>query len=277
MPGSEMQLIGKLSKLSSAMTAPIAYQLVIGDTKVPLNALLGKKLSLQFQKIICMGCGNAIKKTYSEGYCYPCTQKLARCDLCILKPERCHFDNGTCREPAWGQSHCMIKHIVYIANATGPKVGITRHTNVPYRWIDQGAISALPIFETQNRRISGFLEVMLAEHLSDKTNWRKMLNNQVEPCDLFQVRDEVLAKIQENLKEIEEQFGKNAYQLIAAPQVYDFKYPVLQYPSKIHSHSFDKTPKIEGTLQGIKGQYLLLDTGVLNIRKHSGYVIELSV
>jgi hypothetical protein len=51
---------------------------------------------------------------------------------------------------------------------------------------------------------------------------------------------------------------------------------VIKYPTKVVSLNFDKTPVISGVLEGIKGQYLLLDVGVLNIRKFSSYNLTLS-
>jgi hypothetical protein len=42
------------------------------------------------------------------------------------------------------------------------------------------------------------------------------------------------------------------------------------------SHNFDKQPLVEGVLQGVKGQYLILDSGVINLRKFTGYEIQVS-
>ncbi len=259
-------------------TVPVTYELPLGQDSFPLNPCLGKTLRLQFtHQINCVACSREIKKSYQNGYCFPCTQKLAQCDFCIIKPERCHFHLGTCREPEWGQSHCMIPHIVYLANASGVKVGITRQTQVPTRWIDQGAIAALPLFEVPTRRISGLIEVVIAKLVSDKTNWRLMLSSRVENIDLMAERERLLNQsvLQSGLINIQTEFGQDAVKLITTPSLYQFEYPVMAYPEKIVSLSFDKTDLISGTLMGIKGQYLIFDTGVINMRKHSGYKIEI--
>jgi len=171
----------------------------------------------------------------------------------------------------------MQKHIVYLANSSGLKVGITRKTNVPYRWIDQGAVQALPIFEVATRRISGLLEVELAIHVSDKTNWRKMLQNQVEPIDMKARRDQLLLEVKEKVDQLKYDFGQDSIQFLDQAQPIEFNYPVQHYPEKIISLNFDKTPEITAVLQGIKGQYLIFDSGVLNMRKFSGYEIGVSV
>lgn len=171
-----MQVQGTLSKLKSTLVEPIQYQLPVGDNLVSLNDYFGKPITLTFTgNIFCSNCGKKTKKSYSQGHCYVCMKKLASCDMCIMKPETCHFDQGTCREPKWGEENCMIPHYVYLANTSGLKVGITRHTQIPTRWIDQGATQALPIFKVQTRHQSGLVEVALAQFIADKTNWRNML------------------------------------------------------------------------------------------------------
>lgn len=272
-----MKLVGNISKMKVAATAPVSYELSLGESALVLNTYLGKTFSIAFtQRIHCMACQRAIKKSFQNGYCFPCTQKLAQNDLCILKPERCHFHLGTCREPEWGQAHCMIPHVVYLANASGLKVGITRKSQIPTRWIDQGAIAALPIFEVASRRISGLLEVIIAKMVPDKTNWRKMLSGHDDSVDLRLEREQLLANIQNDLTDIYTQFGKEAITWMDSPQITRFEYPIIEYPSKIASLSFDKTALISGTLLGIKGQYLIFDKGVINIRKFGGYEVEIS-
>lgn len=254
----------------------VQYSLPIGNERIGLNDFLGQKLAIEFTgKIICSGCGKTIKKSYQQGYCFPCTQRLAQCDFCILKPERCHYHLGTCREPEWGESHCMIPHYVYLANTTGLKVGITRQSQVPTRWIDQGAISALPIIEVPTRRISGIVEVLFAQQVSDKTDWRKMLQGNIVPIDLCEARGHLLNKMLEDLQKIKLTWGENAIKPLSDQVELHFKYPVLEYPKKISTLSWDRTPLIEGTLLGIKGQYLIFDNGVINIRKYAGYVLKI--
>lgn len=273
-----MSLSGTLSKMVVSATQPVSYQLPLSDHLVPLNDYLGQTLNLNFTgAIFCTNCDTRIKKSYQDGYCFPCVQRLARADLCIVKPERCHFHLGTCKEPQWGQSHCMIPHCVYLANASGIKVGITRKTQVATRWIDQGAVAALPFFEVTTRRVSGLLEVAIAKHVADKTNWRKMLMGNNEPIDLLAYRAQLLNKLSDDIAAIREQFGVESIKVLENPEVVELHYPVLQYPQKVTSLSFDKNPAIKSKLLGIKGQYLIFEAGVINIRKHSGYQIELAV
>lgn len=269
---------GHLRKMETALSNPVDYQLVLGEEKVGLNQYLGKKLTLKFEdQINCINCGKNLKKTYAGGYCFNCSQTLARCDLCILKPELCHFHKGTCREPEWGEANCMISHFVYLANTSELKVGITRTTQVPTRWIDQGASSALPIVKVGTRLQSGILEVLMGEHVSDKTNWRKMLMGDIPPLDLKMERDQLFDLVGERLDELETEYGEDQIEILEDADVVNIEYPVLEYPTKVKSLSFDKVPKVEGTFLGIKGQYLIFDIGVINIRKHTGYLATLRV
>lgn len=273
-----VQLQGVLSKMAAQLGEPVEYALRLGEAVLPLNEHLGKTIRLRFTgKIQCTHCGRATKKSYSQGYCYPCSQKLAACDLCIVKPELCHYDKGTCREPEWGEAHCMQSHIVYLANASGVKVGITRHTQIPTRWIDQGAMQAIPVFQVKSRFQSGLLEIGLKKHVSDRTDWRRMLKGPAEALDLLQYKVQLKEAESHLLDDLRARFGEQAVIECDDQPPVDIIYPVLSYPEKVKSLGFDKLPDISGLLEGIKGQYLLLSTGVLNIRKHTGYVVEVEL
>ncbi len=238
-----MKIQGRIAKMVVHPTNPVTYTLPIGDERIALNPYLGQKITLIFtQKIRCSACQREIKKSYQDGYCFPCMQKLASCDLCIVRPERCHFHLGTCREPAWGEQHCMIPHWVYLANSSGIKVGITRFTQVPTRWIDQGAAQAVGLFSVATRRISGLVEVAIAKHIPDKTDWRKMLKGVPQAIDLSDLRAEILSKITTEIESIKAEFGEHAVQEIT-PEVCDFHYPILQYPSKMISLPLINNPK----------------------------------
>ncbi|MBU1833169.1 MAG: DUF2797 domain-containing protein, partial [Gammaproteobacteria bacterium] len=184
--------------------------------------------------------------------------------------------SGTCREPEWGETHCLIDHIVYLANSSGVKVGITRGTQVPTRWIDQGAVAALPIFRVSNRLQSGLVEILFKAHVADKTSWQAMLKGEPAEVDLAARRDELIALCQSGITELQERHGIQAIQAISDIPVQHIRFPVDIYPVKVKSFNLDKVPLIEGTLLGIKAQYLIFDTGVINIRKYAGYHIELS-
>jgi hypothetical protein len=197
--------------------------------------------------------------------------KLAQCDICIMSPERCHYDAGTCREPEWGEKFCMTDHVVYLANSSGIKVGITRATQLPTRWLDQGASQALPIVRVSTRQQSGFVEDLFRSQVADKTNWRALLKGDAVSVDLAQVRDQLFESCAEGLHSLQERFGLQAIQTITDVEPLEIRYPVEQYPAKIVSFNLDKNPIAEGTLLGIKGQYLIFDTGVINIRKYTAY------
>ncbi|MGL1955878.1 MAG: DUF2797 domain-containing protein [Colwellia sp.] len=244
------------------------------DQSIPLNALIGKKLTLNFfGNIACKQCGKKTKKSYSQGFCYPCMIKLAQCDMCIMKPETCHHHLGTCREPEWGEQHCMVDHYVYLANTSALKVGITRHTQLPTRWIDQGATQALPIFKVTTRLQSGLVETALAEFIGDKTNWRAMLKGSNASIDLKAQAQLLIPQISERLADISLKYGGDAVQQLDE-QVVEINYPVSQYLTKISSFNFDKMPVVSGVLLGIKGQYLIFEQGVINMRKFSSYQIS---
>ncbi|TMP81001.1 DUF2797 domain-containing protein [Pseudoalteromonas phenolica] len=264
---------GTLRKLKADHTQPIQYHLPLGDELVNLNQYFGKAIKLTFTgNIYCCSCGKKTKKSYSQGHCFVCMKKLASCDMCIMKPENCHFDQGTCREPEWGEANCMIPHYVYLANTSGLKVGITRHTQIPTRWIDQGATQALPIFKVQTRLQSGLVEVALAEFIADKTNWRNMLKGVSIDVDLKAAAAELIPQIQAKLDELAELFGASAIEQLDE-EVVDLDFPVTEYPTKISSFNFDKDPEVSGVLEGIKGQYLIFDKGVINIRKFTSYEV----
>jgi len=271
-------VLGCLRKMKTELTSPVSYQLPLTDELIELNPLIGRKLTLRYSgRIFCVHCNRKISKSFNQGYCYPCFTTLAQCDMCILKPEICHYHLGTCREPAWGEEFCFQPHYVYLANSSGIKVGITRQTQIPTRWIDQGAVQALPILKVQSRYISGLVEVVIANHVSDKTSWQRMLKNQVEPVDLKTKRDELLTECASELNAIEQRFEGQSIEYLPDAEVVDIQFPVTVYPVKVKSFNFDKQPEVSGVLQGIKGQYLLFDTGVINIRKFAGYEIELLV
>jgi len=268
---------GHLEKMRVILNSKVEYQLPLSDQLIPLNPLIGQFIKLRYTgKITCIHCHRAVKKSFNQGYCYPCFTSLAQCDMCIMKPETCHFAAGTCREPSWGEQFCFQPHIIYLANSSGIKVGITRQTQLPTRWIDQGAVQALPIFKVPSRYVSGLIEIAIGKHVSDKTSWQQMLKNNVQPIDLPAKRDELIKTCAPELNEIRQRFGEQAVELLAEAQPVDIAFPVDHYPTKINSFNLDKNPEVSGVLHGIKGQYLLLDTGVINIRKFTGYEVEFS-
>ena len=263
---------------TSAGSAAVEYALVLDEQKVPLNAAIGQRIVLNYSGAInCVHCDRNTKKSFNQGYCYPCFKKLARCDQCIVSPEKCHYHLGTCREPSWGDDFCMQDHYVYLANSSGLKVGITRGTQIPTRWIDQGAIQALPIYRVQTRLQSGLVEMLLKAHIADKTNWRVMLRGSPERLDLRSCADDMCALVQDGVELLQQEYGLQAITRLGDAEAVEINYPVLRYPEKISSLNFDKTPEVSGILNGVKGQYLLLDSGVINLRKFGGYQVTVSL
>ena len=272
-----MNISGNLRKMIGVLQNPIEYQLPIGDQTIPVNPLIGKTIKLAASGLInCVACGRKTNKSFSQGHCFPCMRSLPQCDSCIIKPELCHFEQGTCRDEQWGKQNCLQDHFVYLANSSGIKVGITRGTQVPTRWIDQGASQALAIFRVRNRLLSGRIEVALKQHVADKTDWRKMLKGKPDPVDLIARAEQLIEDCEEQISAVEQEFGIQNISRLQDTPITELHYPVESYPEKVKSLNFEKTPEIEGTLMGIKGQYLILDIGVLNIRKFTGYEIELA-
>jgi hypothetical protein len=273
---SKLVVAGAVRKMKTELVDPVSYTMLLGEHAIPMNQYLGQQLQLEFHGAInCIHCDRKTSKSFNQGYCYPCFKRLAQCDSCIVSPEKCHYAAGTCREPEWGEQHCMIDHIVYLANTSGTKVGITRGSQVPTRWMDQGATQARPIFRVSNRLQSGLVETAFKSHIADKTNWQAMLKSDAEPVDLEAVRQRLMMDCAGELNSLLQTHGIQAItELPDEPDVH-ISYPVLEYPTKVKSLNLDKTPVIGGTLMGIKGQYLMFDTGVINMRKYGGYHVSL--
>ena len=271
---SEILAAGNGRKMITELADPVQYHLPLGDSDLPMNSLLGQQVGLSFNgQINCIACNRKTNKSFNQGYCYPCFKRLAQCDTCIMSPEKCHYAAGTCREPEWGEANCMIDHFVYLANTSGLKVGITRHSQVPTRWMDQGATQAQPIFRVSTRLQSGLVETLFKNHVADKTSWQAMLKGDAQPMDLEAERQRLVSECASEVDALRDSHGLDAItELEAAPET-RISYPVLEYPTKVKSFNLDKQPELEGTLMGIKGQYLIFDTGVINMRKYAGYYL----
>jgi len=249
---------------------PVLYSLGADASALELSDKLGQDLSFSFTgKRSCIACGRVVKKLFQNGYCFPCVTSLAECDLCIVKPHECHFHLGTCRDAEFAQTHCMIPHYVYLAFSSGFKVGLTRKGREMTRWVDQGASTAILLAEVPTRKQAGELEMEVAKHLADKTDWRKMLKGIVEPeLPITELKQQVVARLDSDYKSF----------VVPDDTVHNFMYPrEADFNVKLTSFSFDKTPEIKFRLRGIKGQYLLFDEGILNIKRHAGYEVEVAV
>ncbi len=264
-----MEYQGNILKMKTELGEPIQYQLPIGDQLVPMNELIGQHIHFKFDgQINCISCGKKTKTSFGQGFCYACFQTVPEADESVVRPELSKAQYGLARDLEWAEQHDLIDHYVYFAVSSELKIGVTRHHQVPTRWIDQGASRAIRLAKTPNRHIAGIIEVLLKKHFTDKTNWRAMLTNKVDnSIDLVTEKQKALQLMP---LELQQYFSDEN-------EVLDLHYPVTEYPTKVSSVSFDKKPVIEGTLKGIKGQYLLLDKNqVLNMRKHNGYFLTLS-
>jgi hypothetical protein len=238
-----------------------------------LNSWLNQTLVLKWKgSLVCAGCHRTQKKII-QGYCYLCSQRLACCDLCIVKPERCHFHLGTCREPEWGLMYCMQPHVIYLSLTSQPKIGITRATQIPTRWIDQGAVWAVPLATTQTRYHAGLIEVVLALAISDKTAWRHLLTGVIAA-----IEDRLLLaqEAQQHLQQIA--LSHNIPIELTPLNFVDMSYPIIDFLKKPITINLEKTPTVLGTLMGIKGQYLFFkEQGALNVRKYTGFDLTLEL
>ena len=223
-------VVGHVRKMRTEDGDPVRYTLPLDDEAVAMNPLLGKTIGLRHTgNIHCVACGRKTQKSFNQGHCFPCLRRLASCDGCIVRPEQCHYHLGTCREPAWGEAHCLRPHIVYLANSSGVKVGITRETQVPTRWIDQGAAQALPIARVASRRMSGLMEMAFKKHVSDRTDWRRMLKGEPDSANLIESRESLFARCDEVLSKLTDEHDSVAPEFIADAECRIFCYPVLEY------------------------------------------------
>ncbi len=267
-----------LTEVSAQPGHPVMYHLDLGKETLSINEIIGQSMRISYLgRIFCIQCGRQTRTSFQQGHCYPCMQRLGECGFCIIHPEKCQFPMGKCPENDWAHQSCGQPHIVYLANSSGLKVGITRLNQIPTRWIDQGATQALPLFQVANRYQSGKIEVCLKRFVNDRTDWRKMLKGAPMALDLLKERERLLAKAQMDLQTIVAEFPAADCQYLADAKVLELHYPLQNYPTQPKALSLDKQSAFAGVLQGIKGQYLILDSGVINIRKFSGYEVDLGI
>lgn len=259
--------VGNIKKMNVELNKQIQYFMNL-STRIHMNDIIGQEIKIEWFGIInCVKCGKITKKSFGEGFCYNCFISAPESSECIIRPELCRAHLGEGRDVEWEEKHHNQPHVVYLAASSAVKVGITRQDQIPTRWIDQGASSAIRLAEVPNRYESGRIEVALKEFFTDKTNWQKMLKNDTDhTIDLVEEK----WSLEEHLpSDIIDCFSEN-------DEIIELNYPVLAYPNKVNSLSLDKTPVVRGKLVGIKGQYLIFEGGnVLNVRKHTGYNVEI--
>jgi hypothetical protein len=263
-----MNYEGVLTKMQTENGSPIQYYLIFENDFLNVNQLLDKKISINFMRYQCLNCGLQ-KKIYRQGFCYDCFYLIPQAADWVISPEKskAHL-NIEERDLEFEKRVQLQPHVVYLANSSSVKVGVTRKSQIPTRWIDQGAHEAIEIVEVPNRYLAGITEVALKDHLSDKTNWRSMLKNDV--------KDENLIDWRNNLKQFIPEEAAEYYLENNAET--NLQFPVLKYPEKPKTLILEKSPFYEGVLKGIKGQYLIFDDDtVFNIRGNEGYVVSIVV
>ena len=258
---------GVLRKMRTEIGSPIQYFLVFENNFINMNQALDKELQIDFIKFQCLNCGED-KPIYRQGFCKSCFFETPLAGDWIMKPElsTAHLDKED-RNLEFEKKMQLQPHIVYLANSSNIKVGVTRKSQVPTRWIDQGAHEAIEIVEVPNRYLAGITEVALKEFVSDKTSWQKMLKNDIEDVDLVEWRNKLKDSIPEEAID---------YYLDDRKET-NLEFPVLQYPDKVKSLNLGKTPSYKGLLKGIKGQYLIFeDNTVFNVRGSEGYYVGIN-
>ncbi|NPA36286.1 MAG: DUF2797 domain-containing protein [Chlorobi bacterium] len=267
-----MKIEGVLSKMKGMPDGNnnVRYNLHFNDAVIDMNSHIGKELQFTFlNEMFCTICGVKIKHTYAgKAICRNCYHTAPEAEECLFYPEKCKAHLGIARDIKWSEEHCLIPHYVYLALSSGLKVGVTRHHQIPVRWIDQGAIKAVKIARTPNRHIAGVIEVFLKDFFADKTNWKQMMavSSGDFSINLSDEKKRALDLLPTELKKYS----------IDDDEIYEFNYPVPEVIPSPAYFSFEKEKSIKGILSGIKGQYLIFDNGkALNMNNFSGYKVEI--
>jgi len=264
---NKMRYEGNIKKMRSEKQEPVKYYLSIGENEILMNNLIGKKITIDYQnQINCINCSAKTNKSFHQGYCYSCFTSIPQCDAGVLHPEKDMSHEGVSRDMEWAKKNSLVDHYVYLSITGGVKIGVTRFSQIPTRWIDQGAIKAIRLAKTPYRNLAGQIEVDLKKHISDKTNWNKMLKSKQTDLVLTEIKKEIITKLS---PEFHDYISLNN-------KIETFSFPFDYNIDSFESISLDKTDKLEGKLIGIKGQYLIFENGkVMNVRKHNGYLISL--
>ena len=262
-----MKYEGNIKKMRSEYAYPVKYFLSVGEHEININSLINKHLSITYKhKINCINCGAETNKSFHQGYCYSCFMSTPQCDVGVLRPELDMSHEGISRDMEWAKKNSLVDHYVYLAITGGVKVGVTRNTQVPTRWIDQGAIKTIRFAKTPYRNLAGQIEVDLKQYVSDKTNWSKMLKSKQTDLSLTKIKTELSKKLSPNFKPYLS-FNNN---------IETFTYPFEYQIDSFNTVSLENIDIISGKLIGIKGQYLIFENGnVFNIRKHNGYLVSI--
>ena len=259
---------GVLQKMTSIYDNPIRYILEFESNFILMNQAINKEIHISKKGYCCLSCSGNIE-IFANGFCKKCFFESPKSGDWVMRPElsKAHLDQED-RDLDFEKEMQLQPHILYFSITSGLKVGVTRVKNMQTRWIDQGAVESIILLELPNRYLAGLAEVELKEDYSDKTNWRKMLTNEINKVDLINEKKNALGKLSNDLKKYKS--GND--------EVYKFNYNVLDYPKSVKSKSLKKYKEINGKLVGVKGQYLIFeDSTVFNVRSNEGYVVEIGL
>ena len=263
-----MEYQGVLKKMTTENLDTVQYYLDMKTDFLNMNQLINKKITLSFVQYECLNC-HLEKEVYRQGFCKKCFFETPNAGDWIMRPElsKAHLEIED-RDLAYEKSVQLKPHIVYLANSSNVKVGVTRKTQVPTRWIDQGAHEAIEVVEVPNRYLAGITEVALKAYVADKTNWRKMLKNDIEDESLLAWKKKLRAFIP---KEAQAYIIENNKETL-------INFPVEKYPLKPKSLNIVKSQNYTGVLVGVKGQYLIFeDETVFNVRANEGLVVKIEI
>ena len=264
-----MPFYGTILKMKTRLDIPASYNLPIGDDFLDMNERIGHFIQLTWQKeIYCIGCDRQINRSFAQGYCYPCFLQSPQTSECIFKPHLCKAHLGESRDIEWSKKNCLTDTYVYLSLTSHLKVGVTKASHIPSRWIDQGAHYAIKFAKTPNRYLAGMIEVELSQHISDRTQWRKMIQGDYININLLDKKNELSNLLSQKMQKY----------ILNDDEITSLQYPGINKPEKIKSINLDKNPEFKGKLTGIKGQYLILDNqNVINVRKYTGYTLNINL
>jgi hypothetical protein len=259
---------GVLTKMEVESTSPINYFLHLGDEFVKVNDCIGKTIQFDLIGYQCLSCGDNAS-IFRQGLCKKCFFESPQAGSWIMKPEesKAHLDIED-RDLAFEKKMQLQPHIVYLSNTGGVKVGVTRKSQVPTRWIDQGAHQAMAFLEVPNRYLAGVAEVALKAHISDKTQWKTMLSQPEQSRDLIQQFNALKAYLPDEVQPY----------VIDELQVEELNFPYTPDGQLGVRQSLSENEPLKGKLKGIKGQYLIFDDySIFNVRSSEGYVVAFNV
>ena len=263
-----MHFQGVVKKMVTELDTPVNYFIEFEDNFIHLNQFIEKSFKFKCIGYSCLSCSDSVN-IYRQGFCKSCFFESPLAADWIMRPElsKAHLNIGD-RDLDYEKKIQLQPHIVYLSNTGRIKVGVTRKSQIPYRWIDQGAHEAVELLQTPNRFLAGEAEVALKKYMSDKTNWRSMLKNERDSSNIKSSKDQAKNFLPSNL----------LHYFNDASNVVSIDFPVMEFPDNPKSIKLNKDLVFSGTLKGVKGQYLIFENNqVLNYRAHEGHIFKIEI